>query len=194
MNRLPLLAAAMLLITASCTDTSNRPMPRRTAFPRVNLYDTIYTAVRVGNVHLAVNAQATTTFPRQQWIDVAYPRYGATLHLSVVNISTDEMSDAIDNRMQRIALNLGDATAEQFDFSSENFSCRLIVAPEAGQTPVQLLATNNSTIISGTAVFSGNTTPIDSIRPIVDAIAKDALYLLQNLSMHDALNTRTATH
>lgn len=182
MNRLPLLAAAMLLIAASCTDTSNRPMPRRTAFPRVNLYDTVYTAVRVGDIPVAVNANATTTFPQQGWVDVAYPRYGATLHLSVVNVSNADMSDAIDNRLQRIALNLGDANGEQFDFTSDDFSCRLIVAPEAGQTPVQLLATNNTTIISGTAVISGNTTPVDSIRPIVDAIAKDALYLLQNLS------------
>lgn len=182
MKRLPLLAAAMLIIASSCADTSNRPMPRRTAFPRVNLYDTTYTSVRVNDVTLTVNAQATTTYPRHEWVDVAYPRYGATMHLSVIKVNAAEMPHAIDNRLQRIALNLGDATAEQFDFETDTYVCRLIVAPEAGQTPVQLLATNNNTIISGTAVFSGSTTPVDSIRPIVDAIANDALYLLRNLN------------
>ena len=171
---------ACAAITESCSRSEDvRPLPRREAFPRIDTYDTIYTCRSVGGVALDINAAATVTEPGSGWLDISYPRYNATVHVSVVT-ATDSaaMDEAVRNRLQRIDLNLGEATATMSRYTAGDFSCRLIVSPDAGRTPVQFLAIGNDRLISATAVMNGSTTPVDSIRPIVDALAEDARRLI----------------
>lgn len=163
----------------ACRKTDDS-IPRRYAYPRIETYDTIYRNVAVGPVNLYVNKAAGISTPRPGWLDINYPRYGATFHVSVT--TTNSVADAIANRRERIALNLGGSRAKTNSFRSGDFECIVVESPEAGMTPVQFLAVSpKGIIVSGTAYITGSTTSVDSIHPIVTALTTDAIKMLSDL-------------
>lgn len=169
-----------ILVLSSCKQENNEVFPRRYAYPRVEAYDTVYTRVALGPVDILVNAGAESVSPRVGWLNVSYPRYGATIHLSATR--TDNPAEAIANRRQRISLNLGGATAVTHRFSNGDFECLVVESADAGTTPVQMLAVSDrGVIVSGTASLSGRTSPADSIRPIVKALSRDAVKMLLSI-------------
>lgn len=178
-----LLAAALLTVVASaCGGGEENSMPRRRAYARIDNYPAEYRAVEVGGIPLEINASTTATSSRKGWLDVLYPRYGATLHLAVARPEPGTLDHAVANRRRRMSLNLGGATAEQTTLAGDRYVCELLVSRDAVATPVQLLAVGaDGTLVSGAAVIAGRTQPVDSLRPVVDALSADALHLLMHL-------------
>ena len=162
----------LLVGMSSCRHKDSNVTPRRYAYPRIEAYDSTYRRLTVGPVSIEVNAAAATSSPKDGWLDIYYPRYGATVYLSATH--TDDLPRAIANRRQRISLNLGGASGD--------FDCEVVESVDAGATPVQILAVSpNGLIISGSANISGTTTPADSIRPIVTALTRDAIHILMSI-------------
>lgn len=188
MNAIKTLAAIIALPLMLCcsggNDDSSSAIPRRHAYPRLNAYPEQYHTVGINGMTLEVNDSAVITRPGTGWLNISYPRYNATIYISVVaTAGKADMAKALENRRQRISLNLNGMPGAVTEIDNGVFSSALILSPEAGNTPVQLLAHDGVTLLlSGTAVLHGNTAPADSIRPTVDAIARDALHMLQNLS------------
>lgn len=178
-----LLAAALLAVVASaCGGGEENSVPRRRAYARVDTYPAEYRAVEVGGIPLEINTSAAAASPREGWLDVRYPRYGATLHLAVARPDAAALDQAVANRRQRMSLNLGGATAEQTTLAGDSYVCELLVSRDAVATPVQLLAVGaDGTLVSGAAVIAGRTEPVDSLRPVVEALRADALHLLMHL-------------
>lgn len=177
------LAAALLAVVASaCGGGEENSVPRRRAYARVDTYPAEYRAVEVGGIPLEINTSAAAASPREGWLDVRYTRYGATLHLAVARPDAAARDQAVANRRQRMSLNLGGATAEQTTLAGDTYMCELLVSRDAVATPVQLLAVGaDGTLVSGAAVIAGRTEPVDSLRPVVDALRADALHLLMHL-------------
>lgn len=178
-----LLAAALLTVVASaCGEREENTMPRRRAYARVDTYPAEYRAVEVGGIPLEINTSTAAASPREGWLDVRYPRYGATLHVAVARPDAAALDQAVANRRQRMSLNLGGATAEQTTLAGDSYVCELLVSRDAVATPVQLLAVGaDGTLVSGAAVIAGRTEPVDSLRPVVEALRDDALHLLMHL-------------
>lgn len=177
------LAAALLAVVAcACGGGEENSVPRRRAYARVDTYPAEYRAVEVGGIPLEINTSAAAASPREGWLDVRYTRYGATLHLAVARPDAAARDQAVANRRQRMSLNLGGATAEQTTLAGDTYMCELLVSRDAVATPVQLLAVGaDGTLVSGAAVIAGRTEPVDSLRPVVDALRADALHLLMHL-------------
>ena len=177
------LAAALLAVVASaCGGGEENSVPRRRAYARVDTYPAEYRAVEVGGIPLEINTSAAAASPREGWLDVRYTRYGATLHLAVARPDAAARDQAVANRRQRMSLNLGGATAEQTTLAGDTYMCELLVSRDAVATPVQLLAVGaDGTLVSGAAVIAGRTEPVDSLRPVVEALRADALHLLMHL-------------
>ena len=97
----------LLVGMSSCRHKDSNVTPRRYAYPRIEAYDSTYRRLTVGPVSIEVNAAAATSSPKDGWLDIYYPRYGATVYLSATH--TDDLPRAIANRRQRISLNLGGA-------------------------------------------------------------------------------------
>lgn len=170
----------LLVGMSSCRHKDGDVTPRRYAYPRIEAYDSTYRRLTVGPVSIEVNAAAATSSPKDGWLDIHYPRYGATVYLSATH--TDDLSGALANRRQRISLNLGGAKAVTHNFVSGDFDCEVVESVDAGATPVQILAVSpKGLIISGSANISGTTTPADSIRPIVTALTRDAIHILMSI-------------
>lgn len=179
MRAVPLVLLLILSMLPACRKADDST-PRRYAYPRIEAYDTIYRQVEIGPVNLSVNAEAEVSSPRPGWLDIDYPRYGATVHVSAA--TTDNIAEALANRRERIALNLGGSRATTHEFMAGDFECTVVESPGAGMTPVQLLAASpRGIIVSGAANLAGTTTPVDSIRPIVTALTADAIKMLSAL-------------
>ena len=178
----------VLIITAlaACSQhTDNVPVPRRTAYPRICLYDDSLRTVHVAGVAMAVNADATIGSHGDGWLDVIYPRYNAAINLSVRHLhSGAELTHALANRAERIDLNLGNNRALSSEFTLDNgFNCRLIESIDGGPFPAQFVAWKpDGTMVSGATVIYGPTEPADSTAPIVKALQADTKRLIFSLS------------
>ncbi len=178
-----------LLLAAGCTgdgrDSSEGAVPRRRAYPRlaVTADSTGHTALLDG-LRLRINGAATLRVDslRPGWANVEYPAaLGATVYLSLTR--PESTAEAVANRRQRIALNLGDAPARAEEFINGPWACTLVYSDRAGlTTPVQILATHaDGRLLSGAAVLHEPGTDADSIRPLVELLRDDARRLLLNL-------------
>ncbi len=179
-----ILAAIAAIAAGSCNRSADTPIPRRTAYPRIEAYADSTATAHIGPLAFDIAAQADTAMPRPGWLDIAYPRYRATIHIAVRHLgSGEELADAIDNRVQRMSLNLGDRTAVASDFeNSAGFSCHTVTSLDGGPTPVQFMAYSaDGYLLSGAAAISGAAGPADSIAPTVQALARDAETILKSL-------------
>lgn len=180
------IAAILALVAIACNHSGDSSpdnagaTPRRYAYPRIAAIDTAMALRTLGPVDIAVNTSATAISEREGWLTLSYPRLGATIYISATR--TDDVAAAIANRRQRMALNLGDASASASEFLVGPFACTIVESADAGTTPVQFLAASaDGVIVSGAATLSGPTAPADSIRPIVQFLAADAARMLKSL-------------
>lgn len=192
MTRLVCILALLAALFTCCTGSGDNKasVPRRTAYPRLEPYDTATVRHILASIEFDVNTSALLSTPRKDWLDIEYPRYGATLHLSArTKLTKNELQYAAANRMERMLLNLGGTAAQQDEFESGCFNCLLLRASAPVATPVQFLAVDpDGRMLSGTAAFHGNISPADSIRPYTEALGDEAMRLLQSLNQGDDNN------
>lgn len=179
---LPLIILVIISLVSCRKDNSS--VPKRYAYPRIELYDTTRMTVDIAGVNFEINANTVCTGPRPEWLDINYPRYGVTLHIAVNAFDTEtDFMEALANRQKRLELNFGDTKARTESFTNpDSFICNITGDPGAGSAPVFFTASHkNSLLLSGAVVFSGNTTPVDSIFPIYNAVYDDVVNLLLSL-------------
>lgn len=173
---------AVCMVAGCSRPESYTPLP--TAYPRINTYADSTASAALPGLCFDINAEADTSRPRHDWLNIAYPRYGATIYVTARQISSpDSLAAAIDARIERMALNLGERKAEMTEFdNAHGFRCRLLVCPDGGPVPVQFLAFDRKgSLLSGTAVLHGSSEPADSVFPIVESLGKDAAAILNSL-------------
>lgn len=174
---LPLL---LLPVIAGC-DRRPAAVPRPRAFPRVTLYPRTYSrqALTFGPDSLVVNDSAQFVVSAPGWFDIVYPAYGITVNCTLTAVSPASVGGVLANRADRMARNLGDRSADIVEWPG----IRVCVAPAALRTPVQFIATDSvSYVISGVAVSSfSSSVSVDSVAPLIDAVAADITYMLRNL-------------
>lgn len=156
------------------------PAPLAEAYPRLALptTDTIVVDTHTG---LGVNPSATvvavsTADPGTKAITVTYPGTGVHIYYTVRPVSADDMKAAIDNRLERMSLNLGGVPAQTEHTAPDSPSEGVLLTARSGvQTPVQLLVADADFVVSGTAFIDDAraTTNYDSIRPIIEMLRDD---------------------
>ena len=183
-----LLCAATLAISATaCRHAADTPIPRRTAYPRIELYDTCYRTLP--STGIEVNAQATASVGKgadgdATWIDIAYPRYRATMRLTLRRLSGRELDRAIANRMERADRDAGGSAAEITEIASpDGIETIIALTPQARVTPLQIIATDHRSFLLSGAVqldasegWSG-----EAARPAVEAVRRDMEHLATHL-------------
>lgn len=178
-----------LLLAAVCVACGPKDggtaVPRRTAYARVAEYPDSTRAIVVGPLAMQVNSGAEVSAAVDGWCDVSYPLYGAAIHLTARRFADSAALDAaVANREERMALNLGDNTAEQTEFvNAAGFSCLVVRTLAADPVPVQFLAVGpGGDMLAGSVAFAGRCEPYDSVAPMVDALYAHTMYLLHSLA------------
>lgn len=182
MTRL-LVIAVLVLGALSCT-RQPAPVPRPRAFQRIETPDSVYCIFYGPVATFEINASADTLHPSETALDVLYGTLGARLYTSQRRFKAPEnLTEAIDNRITRISLNLGGAQARSASFVNDaGFECTVVTALDPVPTPVQFYACDASgRFVNGAAVFALAPSSADSVAPAVAALERDVIHLLESL-------------
>lgn len=185
MKAIPIAAMALLAAACSAPDGGDSAVPRIHAYPRLQLPDTAMTPAEGTPLRFYINAAATASRPRPDWLDVAYPALGITLHISFTRSTSAEIPAVMENRMERLMLNAGNAELRMEEFTnSAGFDIAMAETPGA-TTPLQFLATDHSEwVVSGAAYLADpmSAAAVDSLRPAIEAVRRDVARSLSTLS------------
>lgn len=185
MKRLAAIATLAALL-AACSDSGHRSVPRPTAYPRIPVCDTATVALSSGTFDMRVSAAAVSREKEPGWLDIVYPSYGVTVHLTAMSFgNTADLDRALDNRMQRMSLNFGDTPADTRTFTNDaGIECLIAGSPDAATAPIYIIARRDGSrpaLLSAAAVFRGATKPVDSVYPVYKAVRDDMDKLLNSL-------------
>lgn len=176
-----LLAALGLL--ACGTDGGKRPVPKPEAMPRIEIPQFADTVVNAGGKELIFNSFFTVNEGEKPgWLTLTYPNFPqGALHITAT--VADDIDAAIENRLERMALNTGSLSRMQTQVDSHNgWDGLLMVSLESVTTPVQFLAVKGDSMLSGALYLTlpAGTAP-DSVAPVVEAANRDMLHMLKRL-------------
>lgn len=188
----PVLLAAVAAVAAACRGgESGAGVPLPEAYPRIQLYDADYApAPGLPEVEVNVNARTVVRSGEFPALDIVYPRYNATVYLTVIpGLADVSRFDAVwEERRRRIDNNLGGAGAVAEEITSQTdstYRSALVLSPSATQTPVQLLAASRErgTVVTATAFLHTPVTSadLDSIAPVIGALAADLRHIALTL-------------
>lgn len=186
-----LLSAVWALIFMSCGRTTQKDgaTPRQVAYPRMQIYDTVYVDLQLPAGFL-VNRESeltdVTPVNREgldtKWIDIRYPAYDATLHCTFIPVDDKNRDGVVANRMERMMLNIGDNYAEQTEVRSQGgFISRILTATGCELTPVQFLSVGDRWVINGALRFGRESIEADSVLPVVEAVRMDVINAAKSL-------------
>lgn len=169
-----------LIFTAGC---NRRPaaVPRPQAWPRIEIYPESYREVNGLMINDSARIEQGAT---EGWFDIVYPAYNVRINCTLTHIeSSFHLQSVIDNRLERLERNAGGASGEMTELTSAGgIGSLLMVTPGALATPVQFIATDSARyVLSGSAVFASPGVTPDSVAPVVGAIERDIVFMLQNL-------------
>lgn len=185
-------SASLLFVDCINNSDGDTAIPRRTAYPRIEVYDSTYSPIKHLPINIEANAHALvhidsmhTSTDGNRWIDIVYPAYNATLHCTYSPADVASISGIIGNRSERMSLNAGDLTSELTEISTPSGTTAHIVnTPSSNVTPVQFVASDNrSWVFSGALYLNspGNKSNADSIAPVLKAVNRDIMHLIRNL-------------
>ncbi|MCM1092508.1 MAG: hypothetical protein NC421_00980 [Lachnospiraceae bacterium] len=172
----------------SCTGNGDKaPVPRRVAYPRVALYDSTYVEITGLPVKFAVNSSVGVMVNQKsevtQWINIHYPRYGATARLTLQMLPKNEIAATLANRMERAMLDTGGYPTELTELTSPSgVASTIMLTPSATVTPLHFIATDSATfVLSGAVEFKS--TDIEANAPAVNAIHADLLHAAKTITL-----------
>lgn len=195
MRWLAVLTAATVLVGACSQqgqDGTKGAVPLPEAYPRIDTYPDRYTVYDSLPVALSVNSAVTPVLKpgRTPGLDIPYPRYNATVYLTVIPDAYADFDQIWNARRARIDNNLGDIATSAMEVTSQadtSFISAIVLAKSATQTPVQLLGASrrHGIIISATAFLHDNVkaTNLDSISPAIEVLAHDMQRLATDLAL-----------
>lgn len=190
------IAVIMALALSECTEENIKPIPRRTAYPRITVCDTLYKKTSLLPINFEINAEATAinlkrnhTNDKSLWVDINYPIYNGTLSCTFSQAADSiSINKILDNRTERIALNLGESSFEITDINTPHgISGKIFLTQTNMVTPLMFLATNHHNwVLSGSFGFNlSQTINYDSVAPILDAVNYDLIHAIKTLKNDD---------
>lgn len=180
-----------LPVLASCSKSDSVAdrigVPRRPAYPRLLLPDSAYVSPAGLPLGMEINREATFNMEQHDesgdWVTVSYDIADAEIYYTFTPVTEATVAGVIDNRLERLSLNLGGNSAELTEFiTPEGLAVRIIEGGSA-TTPVQFLATDNSSlVVSGSAFVPAlDSATRDSLAPVVGILRRDIIKSLVSL-------------
>lgn len=172
--------AAVLSCVAACSDAP-APVPRRTAYPRVAAVDSVSRAVDSLPVYFEVSRSACVSRPAEGWLDVSYPMYGATAHVTFSEATGAALDGVRANRMERAMLNAGGLPTDRREWRNAAGFDIMTMRTDGCSTPFQFMATDGHLVVVSGAVYFASPQAVmntDSIAPMLEAMEADIVRAL----------------
>lgn len=186
-NRLQvgLIAATLLTLSACGSGDNSTPVPRRRAYPRIEIPDSTFVTVENARNGLQINAFAQVECSADnKWVTVVYPDLNAKIYYTFTSVDSSTIGAVVDNRLERINLNLSGHKPEFLPVDTrEGFTGQIVVDRFGGTTPVQFIVTDRSNIVVSGAAFlhAAAGAPVDSLSPVVDMLRRDIIHSIKTL-------------
>ncbi len=184
-----LAAVAMVFVSCGGRGGDHAPVPRPRAYPRVPVTEVSLHRADSLPMGFAVNDRAEVRLggdARSRWLTIVYPAYGGVaMHLSFT--LSDDPDAVAGNRLERIALNVGQAHVSVSDtlIGDGTTAVAFYRVDEPSVTPLQVLARCGRLTVSGALTgFDAAASP-DSLAPILDAIQRDMLAGIDSIIITD---------
>lgn len=186
---LSILAVALISWSCSGPADGNQAVPKPEAWPRIEIPAEEYSIRTFNDTAIPFNTSANVDSQNKDggiWIDVTYPTFAnARLYLTLLPVTDrQELTEAIENRRERMELNTGGAVTELTELTSDgDWEGLLAVTRSSLTTPVQLLAHDGRHLLSGALYFNfPPETSADSVAPIVRTVRRDMLHALKHIT------------
>lgn len=184
-----LIIALTVAALAACSGpSSDSAVPRREAYPRAMHYAADYAYPPGLPMRFAANADATYDIDVKPngdvWLSICYPAYDAWIYCTFTDLRRRDRDEAIANRLERMALNIGGATASMQRFMTPGGTeAQMLTARGVPMAPVQFIASDSLWMVSGNAVFRSASprATADSLAPMVDVVRRDIEHALMGL-------------
>lgn len=155
-----------------CSRHEGVPVPREYAWPRVAEADTVMRVVEGAPLPFFVSGQARVTAkPGEVYgLDIDYPQYNATIYVTFIPVTEDELPRVMAARLERMRLNLNGAPYDQ----DKTDTSLVVTARTSAQIPAQLLTRSGRYLVSATATMHSpqQDVPYDSVRPVYEALSR----------------------
>lgn len=186
-----LISLIILSLLWGCTPDKTTPVPRRRAFPRVQIPDTAFTRLNGLPLLLSVNkAQPVLTEMRSDgsvWLTVEYPAYGARILCTFTPVDENTIGSVLDNRYERMSLNAGAGTHTMDEFDNPGgYHSSILRSQPTSATPLQFISARRyhpRWVVSG-SVFFENASPktsADSVRPVIEIMHGEVIKMLKSI-------------
>jgi gliding motility-associated lipoprotein GldD len=195
-----IITISLSLLFCECSNNNNEAttnnsdeviIPRRKAFPRINTHDSTFVAIKNTPVHFEISKAASITLDStktdldipSQWINIYYKPYKATIHCTFTQVDSTTINQVIDNRSERMSLNIGSLTTELIELTNaNNFYSQILTTEQCEVTPIQFLSTDDCNWVVSGALYFEQTNNVDSIRPVIDVIKRDIIHSLKTIN------------
>lgn len=179
-----LVIIASIALSACRRHSAPQPVPRRTAYPRVEVMPRDYAVPDSLPLPFGVNTSAAAKVGHRPdgsvWLTIDYEPYGATAYLTFTPVTDATVTEVANNRLHRMALNLGACAAQSYAFeTTSGMSATVLQSSTAPGAAVQAIAVSPRWVVSGSTVFPP--AAADSIAPLVQAVADDIITALKAL-------------
>lgn len=194
MTHRPTLLSLPFLLLVALSGCGNRgdngtAIPRPVAYPHIEVADSSFRSIDAAGLRLMVNSNATVNqSPRDDgaWIDISYPLFSnPQLHLTLTRCDAGRIEAVLANRREREALNLGGQRYELTELVTPGgWNCTMSVARGSLTTPVQILAYDASSVLSGALTLmlpDSLASDPQMAAPIIDMVERDLIVLMKGL-------------
>lgn len=182
------LIIGMALLTTSCQQETT---PRPEGYFRIDAYPARHSQVEMGDITILVNDSAQCVVPashrnndKAHWLNIVYPRYNATIHLSYFTLQ-DNLERLMGESIELVyRQNVNTEMVEAYDYEAPEaqlYATLFALSPESA-TPLQFIATDSVSYLLRGALYFDTPVKADSVAPSLQYLEEDIMLLIENIT------------
>ncbi len=182
-------AIVIISLTFIVFGCREKTAPKPFAYPHIQNSTTKYEPFKKNNFpisfNISDNANIVIDSLNNKWINIIYPTYDATIYCSY--ISTNIKSANRDKSKSRELVYVhsyraSEINALNYNDSIKGISAELYQLKGNAATPLQFMASDDSSFIFRGSLYFNNIVTYDSVAPIIEYIKDDIIEIIESIN------------
>lgn len=185
MKKIGLIAiTSLMFIMFGC---GNKTAPKPIAYPHIENTSNGYTPHRAETFPLQFDiANGTTTESNDKnngWINIKYPQYNATIYCTYIKSNNLQQEIAKSRELVYVhSKHSSGISTLSYNDTTKNVSAELYAISGKVATPLQFIATDNTSYIFRGALYFNSQVNNDSVAPVVEYLKNDIIQIIETLN------------
>ena len=176
----------LMLIVVGCRE---KTAPKPTAYPFIENRATEYTPHNIKTYplqfNIANNAITESNNKNNKWLNIKYPDYNATIYCTYINSDSNKIQTEIAKSRELVYIHAKLATeinTLSYSDTTKNTTAELYILKGNVATPLQFVATDQSTYIFRGSLYFNAQVNNDSVAPIVEYLKNDIYQIIETIT------------